>query len=397
MVAVVPFDWQAHDTYFVVAHLHYVLFGGMVFPLFAAFYYWMPYVSRHALSERVGRWVFGLDLRRLQRRVLPDAHHRARRHAAARLHLSRGPRLGHAQPGVHRRRFHDRRRRAAVHHRLSRASSAWPRRTTRATSGTRARSNGCRPAYYSIRSIPIVTSREPLWDQPNLAKDVEAGRYYLPGAPTGGRETLITSPIDAKPQWVLQMPYDAWSPFIAAVFTAAFFLLLTVKLVVVSAVCGVDRDRRDRALGVGARPGPVAPAGATSAAASALPVYVTGPSSQSWWAMIMLILVVGVALRAAWFSATSTSGPSRPRSGPRRLRCRRFADPLAAAVLLAVSSGAVAYASRALKRGALRRACAGLAARDTAHDRRERDRRLQRVEDGPRTDRIELRRGRYTR
>ena len=46
MVAVAPFDWQAHDTYFVVAHLHYVLIGGMVFPLFAAFYYWMPYVSR---------------------------------------------------------------------------------------------------------------------------------------------------------------------------------------------------------------------------------------------------------------------------------------------------------------------------------------------------------------
>ena len=35
MVAVVPFDWQAHDTYFIVAHLHYVLIGGMVFPLFA--------------------------------------------------------------------------------------------------------------------------------------------------------------------------------------------------------------------------------------------------------------------------------------------------------------------------------------------------------------------------
>ncbi|MGH6610066.1 MAG: cbb3-type cytochrome c oxidase subunit I, partial [Burkholderiaceae bacterium] len=60
MVAVVPFDWQVHDTYFVVAHFHYVLFGGMVFPLFAAFYYWMPYTSKHALSERIGRWVFGL-------------------------------------------------------------------------------------------------------------------------------------------------------------------------------------------------------------------------------------------------------------------------------------------------------------------------------------------------
>src|SRR5918995_646574 len=60
MVAMVPFDWQAHDTYFVVAHFHYVLVGGMVFPLFAAFYYWVPHASKNALSERLGRWVFAL-------------------------------------------------------------------------------------------------------------------------------------------------------------------------------------------------------------------------------------------------------------------------------------------------------------------------------------------------
>lgn len=40
MVALVPFDWQAHDTYFVVAHLHYVLIGGMLFPVIAGIYYY---------------------------------------------------------------------------------------------------------------------------------------------------------------------------------------------------------------------------------------------------------------------------------------------------------------------------------------------------------------------
>ncbi len=71
MLAVVPFDWQAHDTYFVVAHLHYVLIGGMVFPLFAGLYYWAPLVSGKALSERLGLWACGLMFAGLNVTFLP--------------------------------------------------------------------------------------------------------------------------------------------------------------------------------------------------------------------------------------------------------------------------------------------------------------------------------------
>ena len=56
MVSATPFDWQAHDTYFIVAHLHYVLIGGMVFPLFAGICYWTPLINGHRLRERVARW-----------------------------------------------------------------------------------------------------------------------------------------------------------------------------------------------------------------------------------------------------------------------------------------------------------------------------------------------------
>ena len=61
MVGMVAFDGQAHDTYFVVAHFHYVLIGGMLFPLFAGFYYWTPMINSRRLSEKVGRWVFWLS------------------------------------------------------------------------------------------------------------------------------------------------------------------------------------------------------------------------------------------------------------------------------------------------------------------------------------------------
>jgi cytochrome c oxidase subunit I+III len=59
MVGMVAFDGQAHDTYFVVAHLHYVLIGSMVFPLFAGFYYWAPFYNGHRLPERSARWPSG--------------------------------------------------------------------------------------------------------------------------------------------------------------------------------------------------------------------------------------------------------------------------------------------------------------------------------------------------
>jgi cytochrome c oxidase subunit I len=60
--AVVPVDYQLHDTYFVVAHIHYVLFGGSVFGAFAGFYYWFPKITGRLYSESLASWHFWLGL-----------------------------------------------------------------------------------------------------------------------------------------------------------------------------------------------------------------------------------------------------------------------------------------------------------------------------------------------
>src|SRR5206468_5653185 len=60
MLAVTPFDWQLSDFYFVLAHFHFVLIGGLLFTIFAAIYYWFPKATGRMLDETLGRWHFWL-------------------------------------------------------------------------------------------------------------------------------------------------------------------------------------------------------------------------------------------------------------------------------------------------------------------------------------------------
>jgi cytochrome c oxidase subunit I+III len=300
MVAVVPFDFQVHDTYFVVAHFHYVLVGGMVFPLFATFYYWGPMVSRRRLSERLGRWAFWLMFAGFNTAFLPM-------HVTG---LAGMPRRVWTYPG------------AIGWDTLNAVSTAGAfilaagvlvvvvdlvlnfRPSSGPTAGNvwGAGTLEWLPTHlFSTRSIPHVSSREPLWDQPGLAEEVEAGAHYLPDAPTGGRETIVTSAIEAKPQYVLQMPGPGWSPFLAAVFTAAFFLILTVKAVTPAVISGVLAILFCFVWAWRLDPGP-AKGAADVGGGIRLPTYLTGPQSHGWWAMIVLILVAGSLYLAYVFS-----------------------------------------------------------------------------------------------
>jgi cytochrome c oxidase subunit I+III len=348
MVAMMPFDWQAHDTYFIVAHLHYVLIGGMVFPLFAAFYYWTPVSSTRPLSEHAGKWVFwliflGVNITFFTMHItgLMGMPRRTYTYPAimdwGTLNLISTVGAYMIAAGVliflidlarnFRFTFDDN------------AGNVW-------NAGTL---EWLPTGAYQTRSIPIVKSREPLWDQANLAEDVKAGRYYLPGALTGGRETIITSPIDARPQYLLQMPGPSWASFLAAVFTAAFFLLLTVKLVTIAMACGVIAVVMVIWWMWSTDPGPSHPP-VDIGGGMQLPVYVTGPVSHSWWAMIVLILVAGTTFTCLVFSYFYLWTVNPGAWPPAGVVLPSLIWPAAATVLYLAGSALIALASRALAR-----------------------------------------------
>ena len=104
MLAAVPIDWQVSDSYFVVGHFHYVLFGGSLFAIMAAYYYWFPKVTGRLMDERLARWHFWLMFVGFQPDVFPDAHCGLARHAATDLHLFSRPRLDDLESGLHGRR-----------------------------------------------------------------------------------------------------------------------------------------------------------------------------------------------------------------------------------------------------------------------------------------------------
>ena len=96
-MAATPVDMHIHDTYFIVGHIHYVLFGGSIFGIFAAIYYWFPKMFGRMMNERLGQDPLLPHVHLLQRHVLPDAHHRHARPSAADRrsdHLSLPPGAG---------------------------------------------------------------------------------------------------------------------------------------------------------------------------------------------------------------------------------------------------------------------------------------------------------------
>jgi cytochrome c oxidase subunit I+III len=233
MFASVPFDQQITDSYFVVAHFHYVLFGGAVFPLFGAIYYWVPKIWGRMLHEGLGKLSFWLILVGFNLTFFPM-------HILGLLGMPR--RIYTYQAGLGWDLWNLLASIGAyilaagilatvVNYVWSLRSGAPAGRDPWGSADLEWATTSPPPPY-NFAQIPIVRSAEPLWDQPELRhldQDVFQTRLSL----AGEHETLGTTVVDAEPESILPMPESSYVPIatalgIAAIFTGALTRLWPV-------------------------------------------------------------------------------------------------------------------------------------------------------------------------
>jgi cytochrome c oxidase subunit 1 len=218
MLAAVPLNTQVHDTFFVVAHFHYVLIGGAVFPLFGAYYYWFPKITGRMLSERLGAWVFGflftgfnltffpmhvLGLHGMPRRVYtyPTAMGWGTLNLTASigaLLMACGVALFIVDVAV------------ALRAGAPAPANPWGAGTLEwATSSPPPNSNFLRP--------PTVAGRDPVWDNP-------ADQPVVTGLRADVRDVLVTHVLDAEPDHRLEFPAPSIWPLLTAIATSGMFI-----------------------------------------------------------------------------------------------------------------------------------------------------------------------------
>jgi cytochrome c oxidase subunit I+III len=288
MVALVPFDFQAHDSYFVVAHLHYTLIGGMLFPLFAGVYYWYPFAQRKLLSEKLGTIAFWLMFGGFNLAFLPM-------HWTGVMGMPRrvwtydvtdgwgmlnmvstvGAFILAAGFAV------------MVFDVLRPKARQGPAPRNPWNAGTMEWSGEVDDMPWGIRSIPIVNTRYPLWEQDGLLDQVDRGEWLLPDAEEGRRELIITDILDARPLFIQRVPGPSFCMLWAAAFLGAAFILATFHLYIPTiAAFVVFLGFLVHWLWVGtARPpekdNKYVGRGLT------LPTYASGAHSVGWWAVFI--------------------------------------------------------------------------------------------------------------
>jgi cytochrome c oxidase subunit 1/cytochrome c oxidase subunit I+III len=223
MTAAVPFDWQLTDTYFVVAHLHYVLIGINVFAVVGGMYYWFPKMTGRLMDERLGRWNFwtmfiGFNLGFFPMHItgLMGMPRRVYTYPAGmgwddlNLVTTIGAFLFAIGVGLFLINILVSRRRGAPA-----GDNPWDAPTLEWSVPSPPPSN-------NFAVIPLVASRHPLWED-RLQESPERSSLDRGFLLDHGREILATTVLDAEPDLILKMPGDSYAPFVLAVALGVLF------------------------------------------------------------------------------------------------------------------------------------------------------------------------------
>ncbi|HET6518545.1 MAG TPA: cbb3-type cytochrome c oxidase subunit I, partial [Geminicoccaceae bacterium] len=362
MLAVVPFDTVVHDTQFVVAHFHYVLIGGVVFPLFAGLYYWLPLALGRMPSERLGRWSFWVMFAGFNVGFMP-LHHTGLIGMPRRVFTypaGLGWEWTNLAASVGAYVF-------AVGVLLTLVNVVWTWRRGAPTGDNPWNAGTLEwlrtpPPVYNFRSVPQVEGRDPVWSQPRLAEETERGRFYLADTLGGRRLTMGSSVVDARADQMIELPGPTYVPVLTALAVGLFFVGFLVKLYALSVVGAAltllavvvwmweapDRTHPRRPLPAG--PG------------LDLPLN-HGLHHAPAWTALVVTLAIDATLYASLVYAYLylwSFAPAWPPDGlvPPDLDWA----PIAALAALVASSGALAWAESGIRRGDRRRLALGLAA-----------------------------------
>ena len=350
MLAMVPLDWQVHDTHFVVAHLHYVLIGGMMFPLFSALYYWLPLVSGRMPSESLSRTAFWMVFIGFNLTFLP-------------MHLT-------GLLGMPRRVFTYPEELKVQWLNLFSTAASFVLAVGMVAiaidviislrSGRRAARNPWKAGtlewavpypvpQFNFASVPRVEGRYPLWDRPETdeATDRTDGLLGKPGE--GRRELLGTGILTAAPEQVIRVSTSTWIPVLSALvlsallacFIAKWYLgaaLMALPLLALFAVWAWTTGHRQAAVRHEAEPGLV------------LPTQYACRNAPGWWALVVSLLIDGAlfaSLVFAYFYLWLGAEPWPPEG----IAVGGLGLPLLALGLLAGCAVAAQWAWRALGAG----------------------------------------------
>jgi len=226
----VPMDLELNETYFIVAHLHYVLLGINVFPVIGGIHFWFPKFSGRMMSERLGKWSFWIMFVGFNLGFFPM-------HISGLLGM---PRRIYTYPegmgwdtvnmvtsigsfifalGI---------LMFLINLAISLKRGA-PAGDNPWDAATLEWSIPSPPPKYNFAVIPLIRSRHPLWES-RLDPDGPRSSLQVGYLLADGRETMGTTPLAAIPDSILKMPDDSYAPFWLGLFLFLFFSTLVLRL-----------------------------------------------------------------------------------------------------------------------------------------------------------------------